>query len=149
MLLKKLIIDTCMWKIPCFSAYMFCSWMFCIYKDSFSLVLPASLGAVLVILFQCYHVFVLDQKRTLGFDGMTFSELLKVLLFDDTYGSNIMPLTKLKKKADFEHNKSCNHMLFPFSVSQRDGSYSVSKILNDIDSPIESGGGYCVKKMID
>lgn len=72
--------DTALWKNPTISAFVFCAWMHCIYKNQFSLV-PAYLIVFLLIhMVQNYAKYGVDGPLQNGFVPVSYEEMVLALL---------------------------------------------------------------------
>lgn len=72
--------ETALWKNPTISAFVFCAWMHCIYKNQFSLV-PAYLIVFLLIhMVQNYARYGVDGPTQNGFVPLSYEEMVLALL---------------------------------------------------------------------
>lgn len=83
--------ETMMWVHPAISLFVFCSWMHCIWLNSFGLV-PAYLMSFLMLhLFRNYVLYGIDGPASRGFVPPTWEEMLHAVVTDQN--RSIKPLT--------------------------------------------------------
>jgi hypothetical protein len=73
--------DVMLWVHPVLSSSIFVAWMHCIYTNSLAYVPVYLLLGLNALLFSNYLAFVTNDEFHAGFAPVTFSELLKCLLF--------------------------------------------------------------------
>ena len=71
---------TCRWRNPAISAYIFLSWMHCIYANCFSLVPAYVMFYLFLILMQNYARYSVDGPSQRGFVPPSWEELLLALI---------------------------------------------------------------------
>jgi hypothetical protein len=91
LIVRNTLQETMMWVHPAISLFVFCSWMHCIWLNSFGLV-PAYLMSFLMLhLFRNYVLYGIDGPASRGFVPPTWEEMLNAVITDQN--RSIKPLT--------------------------------------------------------
>lgn len=119
--IRQTIRDLRQWRCPTMSAYVFLSWMHCIYMNQFSLV-PGYVMLYCFIILMCNYVrYNTDEPVQCGFIPPSWEEMLSALLWGNDAGHRaIEPLELVPRKQNQRRRRS------PNTVSDKNSNFKVS-----------------------